>query len=154
MQRGPKFFGNLLNDLGRAKLDILEKYAYCQQPKATQSFVVAKAQKVTNSVLAHSINVQRLLLSLSDKFAMPATFLKRYLNILFLNQQSQIFEFREALVPCGMVARSATIISRREIMTFSSDHFDCFDHYYSESPIVQLPSAVTRFTRNNSRNES
>ncbi len=120
--------GNLLNDLGRAKLDILEKYAYCQQPSATQSFVAKKAQKVTNSVIAHSKNVQTLILSLSDKVAKPATPLKRYLDILFLNQQNQIFEFRKALVPCGM--------------TFSSDHFDCFDHYYSQNPIVELPRAV------------
>ena len=110
------------------QLDILEKYAYCQQPNATQSFVVEKAQKVTDSVIAHSRNVQTLLIGLSDKKAKPDSSLKRYLNSLFLNQQSEIFEFREALVPCGM--------------TFSSDHFDCFDHYYSQKPVVELPRAV------------
>lgn len=119
-------FDNCSNDLERVKIDITEKFSYCQQPDATQSFVKEKAQDISETVVYHGRKVQFLILSFSDKFGETSIPLKHSLNTLLFRQKNQMSEFQRALTPCGI--------------TFRSEDKDCFEEYNSTSAI--LPQAV------------
>jgi hypothetical protein len=119
-------FDNCSNDISRVKMDLREKYSYCQQPNATQSFVKEKAQNISRTAVSHAKKVQLLILSLSDKFEGTSSPLKQSLDTLLFTQKNQISEFRRALTPCGI--------------TFTTEDIHCFEEYNSTSLV--LPRAV------------